>query len=73
MMQYRVTDPHYRTITTIGMGFDAHSMICEAIATEARCDVDDLEFEEEADAEGEWTGWEIAFLDGAIVGRVHCE
>jgi hypothetical protein len=70
MITYRVTDPDYRTIATIGLGWDAHNMITEAIANDVGCDPEDLTFEEEFDAEGEWTGEELALLDGAIVGRI---
>lgn len=71
--RYRVTDADYRTIATIGIGFGSHNLIQEAIANECRCDVDDLEFEEETDSEGYWTGEEIARLDGAVVARVISE
>ena len=69
-MNYRITDPNYRTITTLTPGQNAHAMICEAVALEIGCDPDDLTLKEEFDLRGDWTGEELVLFRDEVVARL---
>ena len=59
-----------REITTVGLGMDARQIMAEAIAADFGLFADEIEFSEEYDHNGEWTGYDIAVAFGQPLARV---